>query len=261
MMAVKTCVNAADFKADILEMDVQMTKDGELILLHDPILDTTSNAVEAFGHVGVTPLLYNYKDLHDKLNLGAKWNESWASLRGADIPDDLRVAKLEDVLAYTEANADPQKPFYYTIEAKLPFGLGYQAADKIAAIAKGMGILDRVLFGSFFPDVAQYVSRKYPELTRTADTAEVLQFVDAYTSGADLNKLDPRYKVLALPRGIGLDGLLGLADSGLIAYAHSYGIAVHYWTVNSADDAAYLVLLGADGIITDNPEAVYAKLH
>ncbi|MDR1409200.1 MAG: hypothetical protein LBJ12_02795 [Oscillospiraceae bacterium] len=264
LMAVEKTINSNNFNVDILEMDVQLTKDDELILLHNPVFDDTGNAVEAFGHVGVSPLLYNYKELHDKLNLGAKWDESWASLRGADIPDDLRVVKLEDVLAYAEANSNPQKPLYYTIEAKLlPANLGYKAADKIVEIANKLGIIDRILFGSFLPETAQYVGRKYPTLARTADPLEVLMFLDAFKNGDNLNKLSPRYKVLALPNGYGIDTMFKLADAKLVDYAHEYGIAVQYFTANDPDGtiAAKLADIGADAVIGDDVAAIYEKFE
>ncbi|MDR1806001.1 MAG: hypothetical protein LBQ80_04435 [Clostridium sp.] len=264
LMALEKTVNTNDFTVDILEMDVQLTKDGELVLLHNTTFDETSNAVEAFGHPMVSPLMYNYKELHEKLNLGANWGEAYSSLRGADIPDNLRVTKLKDALQYAEAHSKPNKPWYYTIEIKfVPFNLSYQAVDKFVEIGKSLGILDRICFGSFYPDMTQYASRKYPELTRCADTAEALIFLNAFRNNDDLSALEPRYKILCLPNGYGIDSMFELANAKLVDYAHKYGIAVQYFTSEGQDVevATQLAALGADAIICDDISMVYKKLH
>ncbi len=43
----------------------------------------------------------------------------------------------------------------------------------------------------------------------------------------------------------------------LLNYAPSHGIAVQYWTINTQEDAEYLLSIGAYGIITDYPDMVY----
>ena len=43
----------------------------------------------------------------------------------------------------------------------------------------------------------------------------------------------------------------------MINYAHSYDIALQYWTINDEDEARTLVENGADCIMTDYPQTVY----
>ena len=45
-----------------------------------------------------------------------------------------------------------------------------------------------------------------------------------------------------------------MTDRYLIAAEHSRGRRVHSWTVNNADRMRELLLLGADGLITDAPD-------
>ena len=50
MMAFENIIENADaLGVDMLEFDVQVTKDGELVLMHDLSYDNITNAVEAFG--------------------------------------------------------------------------------------------------------------------------------------------------------------------------------------------------------------------
>ena len=55
LMAFEGCVNSKDFKTDIFEFDLHITKDGELILLHDDTLDRTTNSAAVFGVTGARP--------------------------------------------------------------------------------------------------------------------------------------------------------------------------------------------------------------
>ena len=48
MMAVKSCLES-DERPDIFEMDIQITKDGELVLYHSLFVDEKSDAAEHFG--------------------------------------------------------------------------------------------------------------------------------------------------------------------------------------------------------------------
>lgn len=70
MMAFENCVKSSEFVVDIFEIDLHITKDGELILLHDATLDRTSNSVEVFGEEGVIPWQKTYEELRE-LNMGA----------------------------------------------------------------------------------------------------------------------------------------------------------------------------------------------
>jgi glycerophosphoryl diester phosphodiesterase len=261
LMAVEQCVNAASYRANILEMDVQLTKDGQLVLLHDNTFDATSNAVEAFGHSNIVPIFHDYAELYANLNMGSGWDAPWAALRGSEIPAGLRVTKMRDVLTYAEAHGDPKRPYYYTIEAKQPGVLGYIAAEQIIAICRELGILDRVLLGSFYPDVSNFISRKYPNVARAADTLDVLHFVDAFLAGSDLRAVNSGYTVLVLPYEETMNAFFNFGSKEVVDYAHKYGVAVHYWTVNDPATAKMLSDYGADAIITDEPAAVYQALY
>ena len=76
LMAFENIISQADtIGVDTLEFDVQITKDGELVLLHDLTYDGTTNAEEAFGRKyveklvkSVSPNVRDYCDDHDELD-------------------------------------------------------------------------------------------------------------------------------------------------------------------------------------------------
>jgi glycerophosphoryl diester phosphodiesterase len=266
LMAFEECVNSKKMNVDIFEFDLHITKDGELILLHNETFDETSNAAEAFGHADVKPKAYTYQELREKLNLGAKFNDgntAFAKLRGKDIPDNLRVTRLQEVLQYTESHAKRGKQYAYIIELKDKTFDGYRAADKLYATLKEMGLLQRATISTFMPDVGAYVSKTYPDAIRGANPIEVLQFYYYCRANMNLSNTSPRYSVLQLPYDIYLNDngeeIINLGTKQIVNYAHKYNIAVQYWTINKEEAAKRLIANGADAIMTDYPEEM-AKL-
>ena len=153
MAAFKHCIESEDFNVDIYEFDLHITKDGKLILLHDDTLDRTTNSVKHFGEEGVKPSEKTYEELRE-LNFGENFQNTdgkypYESLRGDEIPDELRAVLLEDVLDYLESNGD----FRYIIEIKDSGENGKKACDELYRILKEKELLENVVFGT---DVANY---------------------------------------------------------------------------------------------------------
>lgn len=260
LMAFEVCVDAEDFEIDFFEFDVQLTKDGELVLLHDQTYDGTSNAVEYFGKSDVNPKDYTYEELHNNLNLGAKFKggeTDYANLRGEDIPDNLRVLRCEDILAFTEEHSDPEKPYQYMIEIKSRFSWGKKAIDKLYSILKENNLLERTIVSTYWPDIHSYIDKNHPDMTRTAGLTEIFEFYYYCKKGLDLNQADIKYDVLQLPYGKNVmpwgKEIINFGTSEMINYAHKYDIAVQYWTVNDAENMLYLQNNGADALMTDWP--------
>lgn len=72
MMAFKNCAENPNFDIDVFEFDLHITKDKQLVLLHDNTLDRTSDSEEVFGEKKVRPEDKTYAELRT-LNMGAKF--------------------------------------------------------------------------------------------------------------------------------------------------------------------------------------------
>ena len=251
MMAFEGCINAENFKTDFFEFDVQLTKDEELIILHDETFDEVSNAVEYFGKTEIYPADYTYKELYN-LNMGeyfknAEGDAVYQGLRGDDIPDNLRVLTARDALIYVENNGD----YYYSIEIKINGEAGFRAADILYGILSEMKLTDKVIVASFDKDVILYLEDNYPDLSRTAYNVEAAGlFFDALLG---IERPDGYYKfdVLQVPPD---RYIVNMGTSKLVNYAHKNNIAVCYWTINDEEKMEFLQSIGADGIITDVPD-------
>lgn len=252
----------ATLGVDTYEFDVQITADGELIVLHNLTYDSTSNAVEAFGHENVYASKLTYKEAYDVLNLGENFTVDgetypYRGLRGDDIPDNLRVAKCEDVIDYIEANSDGKK-YRYIIEIKSTSINGMKAADELYSIITERDLKDRVIWATSQEDVSLYMEYKYPDMPRSARITEVIQFYIYSRMDWDLNELDVSYVALQIPYGDNCaNNLINLGTRELINYAHKYDIAVQYWTINEAEETKLLIENGADCIMTDYPQMAY----
>ena len=255
MMAFKNCAENDGFEIDVFEFDLHITKDGVLVLLHDDTLDRTSNSDAVFGVKGARPEDYTYEELRT-LNMGAKFvdgdgNMPYADYADDEVPDDIRILRIEDVLDYLTSMGD----YDYIIEIKNGGDLGKKGVDILYQILAQKNLLDSVIFGTFKEEVSFYVDENYPDLLRSATIKEVLSFyMAAITNKKDFN---PGYSVLQIPYGIPFTLAVNLGTAQVINYAHSKNIAVQYWTINDEGDMDYLLSLGADCIMTDYPDKLY----
>ena len=180
----------------------------------------------------------------------------YKGLRGDDIPDNLRVAKCSEIIDYIEAN-DNGKDYRYIIEIKSTGKQGKEAADKLYEIISERNMKDRVIWATFQPDVADYMEKEYPDMPRSADVIEAIQFYFYSRMGWNLDDVNVSYIALQVPYGSSAANLINTGTKAFINYAHKYDIGVQYWTINDAEDSQYLIENGADTIMSDYPDMVF----
>ena len=260
LMAFKNCVEQEDFAIDVFEFDLHITADGVLVLLHDDTLDRTSDCTAVFGETDVRPEEKTYEELR-RLNMGAQFvndagEKPYAGLSGDQVPDELRILRLEDVLDYLCANGD----YKFIIEIKNSGELGKQGVDLLHAVLVERDLLSRVAFGTFHEDISRYVDETYPDLQRSTSIKEVARFwLAALTNSSNYT---PPCSVLQIPFCAPyLNYGVNLGTTTVINYAHAHDMAVQYWTINDPEDMAYLASIGADCIMTDYPDILYQVLN
>lgn len=229
--------NIADsLNVDMLEVDVQLTKDSVLIAFHDDILDKRTDAKGYVKHYTLNDLrevnfAYNFKD-----SLG---NYSYRE-------EKIKVTTLEQIL---EKYADK---YPICIEIKnYEENVARIACDRLYELIGKYDIKEKVIISCFDEDVIKYFRKiSNNEIYTAASLSEAKTFVIlnlAYLPHIYLGGCD----VLQIPverSGYKLD------DKRLIDAAHRKNIAVHYWTINDPQEMKRLIRIGADGIITDRPD-------
>lgn len=246
------------------EFDVQITKDGKLIIMHNLTYDETSNAVEQFGRENVYANELTYEEAM-VLNMGENFEVDgkypYRGLRGDDIPYNLHVPLCEDIIEYIESHSEGKK-YNYIIEIKSEGADGEKAADELHRIITEHNLEDRVIWASFQLDVCDYMKNTYPEISRSASVLEVIQFYAYARMGWDLDTANVSYVALQIPYGeSAANGIINLGSRQVINYAHKYNIAVQYWTINNADDVEYLAKNNADCIMSDYPDMAFKVLN
>jgi glycerophosphoryl diester phosphodiesterase len=216
--------------ADALETDLHRTADGRLVLSHDPVLTRTCGV----------PLVIRTSSFDDVRSCDAGF--------GFVAPDGsrpfagrgIRVPTLDELL-----DAFPGVPVNVDLKQRAP-----SMVDAVLARLRARGDEGRVLVASFHPATLRAVRRAgYPGKTCLGPD-EVLRVYSAPL--AVLRQLPPRGDAAQVPRS--LRGLR-LDTPTFLARCHALSIRVDYWTVDDPAEAARLVALGADGIMTDDPAA------
>ena len=265
MMAFKKVLAENEkYGVDTYEFDVNITADGELVILHNLTYDETSNAKEHFGKRNVKASEVTLAEAR-KLNMGENFEIDgkypYRGLRGNDIPDDLRVVTCDEVIDYIEANCGGKK-FNYIIEIKSLGEDGMRAADKLYSIISERNLKDRVIWATSEIDVSEYMAKTYPDMPRSANPKEVFQFFMYCKLGKDLAELDVTYVALQIPYGTSAGfNIVNLGTKKMINYAHKYNIAMQYWTINKERYVKKLAENGADCIMTDYPQMAYETIE
>ncbi|ABR48970.1 glycerophosphoryl diester phosphodiesterase [Alkaliphilus metalliredigens QYMF] len=220
--------------ADILEMDIRMTKDQVLVCHHDESIDRMSN--------GTGPIAdFTYREL-----LAYNFAYGFQSPSG-HYPygnRNVNIPQLKDVL-----RNDYVSPLIFDL--KDSGKRGYAVADQIFDLIKKHHLWDRVLIASFHDSVINYFRKISQNSVKTAmGNYEVAVFVVLA-----FLRLDSLFKnkatAILLPRQF---YFLRLDCSAIIKAAHRHKLAIYYWTINDKQEMRRLINLGVDGIITDRPD-------
>lgn len=222
---------ALDLGADALEMDAHMTSDGHVVISHDPTAERMC---------GVRALIHE-----SPLNRVRSWDAGWGFIdaRGnrpfAD--QGYVIPTLRDILRELPAvpiNIDLKQPKPPMIDRALQLIRDADAAGRVTLASLRLRTLLAVR------------ARRYRGPTAlTRPEVAVLIF-----SPRRLFRALPMTGVTAqIPTKV---GPITLAGPRIIAKCHALGLRVDFWTINDPDEAAQLLELGADGIMTDDPAAI-----
>ena len=208
---------AADMGADGVELDVQETKDGVLVVCHDETVDRTSNGA---GWVKD----FTFEEIR-KLDFSG----------GNAAYEGLKIPSMEEVL-------DLLAPTGLTINIELKTGIVFydRIEEKILQLVRNKSWEDRVIYSSF----NHYSVRRIKELDPAAKTGLL------YADGPiDMPGYGKRIGADALH-----PALYNLQYPDLLEDCRRYGLAVNVWTVNSAQELLLCRDLGVNAVITNYPE-------
>lgn len=219
--------------ADVLETDVHLSRDGELVVIHDDTVDRTTDGEGAVADLDWAQLAtldagYHFVDLK-----GAH------AFRGQGV----RIPRFEEML-------DQLPGVRINVDAKDP-----RAARPLRDLLHRRGETQRVLMASEF------------EATR----ADRLGYQGPFS--ATRNQIRAFYLTHRLPWGGGWTPKTDafqipwrwegrqVTSKRWIEEAHRRNIPVHVWTVDDPEIMRTLLAWGVDGIQTDRPDLLAQVLH
>jgi glycerophosphoryl diester phosphodiesterase len=222
--------------ADGLEFDVQLAKDGVVVVHHDWTLERTtsgSGPVDALTSAELAQLDAGYH-FTDEEGSHPYRNRS------------IGVPRLRDVLRRYPASA-------LIIELKLA---GSVLAERVVEEVRAAGAIERVAVGSFYSDALRAVRRCEPAIATGAAKEETRWAL--YRSWVGWSIGATPYREFQVPEW---SGLTPVVTRRFVSAAHRAGVAVKVWTVNAPDDMRRLVSIGVDGLITDRPDLARAVVN
>jgi glycerophosphoryl diester phosphodiesterase len=210
---------AAEQGADAIELDVDLTRDGYVVVMHDATVDRTTDGQ---GRVADLTL-----DEIRRLDAGA-WKA--AAFKGQ------RVPLLEEVMEGVGRRV------LINVEIKGMSLRGHGLEEKVAVLLERHGLIDRAIISSFNPFALRRAKRINPRLAcgliYAPDSPLLLRAAWLAPLIPGLNARHPHHSQV---------------NPGIVAQFHARGLAVNVWTVNQAGIARAMAQAGVDGIMGDDP--------
>ena len=222
---------AQEVGCEFVETDLHLTRDGELVLIHDSTVDRTTDGTGSVANL-------DFEQLR-RLDAGFRFTRDQRTYpyRGRG----LVVPTLAEALA-----ANPGLRFNVDMKPRDPAIVGRltdfieieRVHDRLVVASEHDGLLRR------------FRSATSGRVATSAGRGEAARFWVAMQVGLS-HQLDLRFDALQVPPSY---RLLNVVDERLIERAHSAGVQVHVYTINSFAEMRRLLNVGVDGIITDRPD-------
>jgi len=209
---------AAEQGADAIELDVKLSLDGEVMVMHDPTVDRTTDGKGAVNSLSLADL--------KTLDAGSHFD---IEFMGEPVPT------LDEVLE------EVGRQLFINIELTNYTSPRDELPDKALELVMKHDLLDRVLFSSFHPMNLYRIRRLNP------DALVALLALPGKAGRLARGWVGRLFSPKILHPNV--DDVGG----ELLRRKKARSRRVHVWTVNDLQDIRRLADAGANGIITDDP--------
>lgn len=250
--------------ADVLEMDVYQTIDGELVILHDLDVDRTTNGTGDVGSFTLAEL----RELD-----AAYWfvtgegtphdaQEAAYSFRGIATGDkppppgytaaDFRIPTLEEAL-----QAFPDSLINAELKPDVDGTGNYEA--QLADLLVRYGRINDVIAASFVDTAANNFKIAAPCISTSVPLGQAAIVVLTSQGPLPMIPLAGAHHAFQVPPDTSQISqipdplLVEIVNQDMVNDAHAAGLAVHVWTINDCPTMLQMLDLGVDGVMTDRP--------
>ena len=221
---------------DVFEYDIHQTADGQLVVIHDPSVDRTTDGSGLINEMTLAEVQaldagYHFKD---------EQGEYSYRNQGVYIPTVVEVFEAYPDMRQLIEIKDTNDPVLYD-----------EIIQQLWNLIQEYKMEDQVMIGSFDHEI----NKAFEELSEDkipigAGEQAVRDFANMhvpYLNGLAKSSVDS----LQLP--VEEEGH-NLASKNIIRSAKKRNMAIYYWTINEKDEMKELILKGVDGLITDYPD-------
>jgi glycerophosphoryl diester phosphodiesterase len=244
--AMKTAI---DLGVTTVEMDVVISKDGKVVVSHDPFFHENITTTPEGKHLSKKQaeelLLFQmpYEEIR-KYDVGLKPHPGFPQQQKIKAFKPLLTELIDSVEQYSKSKGGDIR---YNIEIKSRESTdGVRHPDPknfselLIAVLREKNILNRTIIQSFDVRPLQYIRKTYPSIA--------LSYLVENTSASLQEQLD---KLGFIPNVY--SPMYPSVTKEMIDQSHQKGMKVVPWTVNTVKEMNSLVAMGVDGIISDYP--------
>ncbi len=237
--------------ADLWELDVAVTADGEMVVIHDDTLARTSNAAEVFPGRALWEV-HNFTLLEIKsLDFGSWYlkTDPFSQIATGNVPlpdqqsfKDASIPTLREALEFTKSHQWRVNVEIKNLTAKPGDAF---VVENVITLIKDLQMEDDVLISSFNHPYLVRVKKANPVITTAALVGQTVA--------------DP----VALLAQLGADAFnpsIGASHVEQFAALRKAGKDIFVWTVNDEGMMERLIEMGATGLITDFPQRLKSIL-
>lgn len=202
-----------------IELDVKLSADGEVVVIHDATVDRTTNGQGRVSQLNLAALR--------ELDAGSFFSETFI---GKKIPT---LAEVFETIGY-RALINIELTNYATPRDGL--------ADRVCHLVKEFGLQETILFSSFLPSNLTRTRGLLPESPRGLLALGGWMGWWPRSFGfnfGDYQALHPKQRDVTARQ---------------VARVHRLKRRIHVWTVNAPEDMRRVLAWGVDGLFTDNPK-------
>jgi glycerophosphoryl diester phosphodiesterase len=223
--------------ASYLELDVHLSADSELVVIHDCSVSRTTGRRGRVENMSLAEIR--------KLDAGFRFTMD----HGRTFPyrsKGLRVPTLGEVL-----DAFPEMGITVEIKETRP-----GVAEALAGVLRAHRAEERVIVASHEHHLLAAFRAASPAVATSFSKDEVRDFLVRLRAGS-MDGYRPPGVAFQVPE---YKGLRRVVSKSVIEAVHEFGVEVHVWTVNEPVHISRLLSWGVDGIMTDDPARAIANV-
>lgn len=222
---VPAFIKAMEAGAHGIELDVHLSSDGALVVIHNRTVDKTTDGSGQVSRLTLAEL--------KTLDAGTWFSPEF---------NGTRISTLEETIEVLPKEA------FINIEIKSSALTGSALEQKVSAVIENYRLYGRVIVSSFNPFSLLRIKKFNPRIPVGMLYIPILSVL-------------PRFNLINLIKPEALHPYYKKVNAAYMSRARSRGYQVNVWTVNTLTEMEKMLNLGVDGIITNRPDILSQLLR